>query len=126
MQIKLSSQEEQAMQIIWKLGETNIKTVHDQIGDSFLPYTTLASTMRKLQRMGYLKSRLVSNVHLYQATISESAYKKKFMNGFVADYFDSSYKKLVNFFVEQKKLKPEELKEIIDLIGDEKQEEIPD
>jgi predicted transcriptional regulator len=38
------------------------------------------------------------------------------MNGFVKDYFDNSYKELVNFFVEEKKLSAKELKEIIALI----------
>jgi hypothetical protein len=38
------------------------------------------------------------------------------MNGVVKDYFDNSYKQLVNFFVEQKKLSPKELKDIIDMI----------
>jgi BlaI family transcriptional regulator, penicillinase repressor len=34
----------------------------------------------------------------------------------VQNYFANSYKELVNFFVEQKKLSAAELKEIIDLI----------
>jgi BlaI family transcriptional regulator, penicillinase repressor len=48
--------------------------------------------------------------------ITEEEYKKKFMNGFVRDYFDNSYKELVNFFVDQKKLSARELREIITLI----------
>jgi len=48
--------------------------------------------------------------------ISEQEYKKKFMGNVVKEYFDNSYKELVNFFVEQKKLSAKELKEIIDLI----------
>jgi predicted transcriptional regulator len=38
------------------------------------------------------------------------------MQGFVQNYFNNSYKDMVNFFVTQKKLKPKELKEIIALI----------
>ena len=38
------------------------------------------------------------------------------MQGFVKDYFDNSYKDMVNFFVEQERLSPSELKEIIALI----------
>jgi len=38
------------------------------------------------------------------------------MNGFVKEYFENSYKELVNFFVEQKKLSPKELKEIVEMI----------
>lgn len=38
------------------------------------------------------------------------------MNGVVKNYFDNSYKELVSFFVEQKKVSPKELKEIIEMI----------
>ena len=43
-------------------------------------------------------------------------YKKEFMGKVVKEYFDNSYKELVNFFVEQKKLSAKELKEIISMI----------
>lgn len=48
--------------------------------------------------------------------ISEAEYKKRFMGNVVKEYFDNSYKELVNFFVEQKKLSASELKEIISMI----------
>ncbi len=38
------------------------------------------------------------------------------MGNVVKEYFDNSYKELVNFFVEQKKLSAKELKEIISMI----------
>lgn len=45
--------------------------------------------------------------------ISEEVYEKKFVNSIVENYFSNSYKELVSFFVQQKKLSA---KEIIDLI----------
>jgi BlaI family transcriptional regulator, penicillinase repressor len=59
---------------------------------------------------------LLGNAYLYKPAVTEADYKKKFMNGVVKEYFDNSYKELVNFFVEQKKLSAKELKEIITLI----------
>ena len=46
----------------------------------------------------------------------EEEYKKRFMNGFVSDYFQNSYKDLVAFFANEKKISADELKEIIKLI----------
>jgi predicted transcriptional regulator len=88
----------------------------ENISDPKPPYTTLASTIKNLEKKEYLTSRMVGNVYLYKPAISEADYKKKFMSGLVKEYFDNSYKELVNFFVEQKKLSAKELKEIIDLI----------
>ena len=58
----------------------------------------------------------MGNAYLYKPLISEAEYKKKFMGNVVKDYFDNSYKEMVNFFVEQKKLSAKELKEIINMI----------
>ena len=113
---KLTIQEEQAMQAIWKTGEGNVKSFLDNMDAPPPPYTTLASTIKNLEKKGLLQSRQVGNMYLYQPAITEEEYKKSFMNGVVKDYFDNSYKELVNFFVEQKKLSAKELKEIITMI----------
>jgi predicted transcriptional regulator len=58
----------------------------------------------------------MGNVYEYTPTIEEGEYKKKFMNGFVKDYFENSYKELVTFFAKDKKISREELQEIINMI----------
>jgi BlaI family transcriptional regulator, penicillinase repressor len=113
---KLTHQEEDAMKAVWKTGEGNVKMFLENITEPKPPYTTLASTIKNLEKKEYLSSRMVGNVYLYKPVVSEADYKKKFMNGLVKEYFDNSYKELVNFFVEQKKLSAKELKEIIELI----------
>jgi BlaI family transcriptional regulator, penicillinase repressor len=112
---KLTQQEEEAMQAVWRNGEGNVKSFLDNL-DVDIPYTTLASTIKNLEKKGYVIARMVGNTYLYKAAITEDEYKKKFMSGFVKEYFENSYKELVNFFVEQKKLSPKELKEILNII----------
>lgn len=112
---KLTHVEEATMQAVWRTGEGNVKAFMEKL-DEAAPYTTIASVIKNLEKKGYLSSRLVGNVYLYKPAVSEEEYKKKFMNGVVKEYFDNSYKELVNFFVEQKKLSAKELKEIINLI----------
>ena len=112
---KLTHAEEETMQAVWRTGEGNVTAFMDHLDES-LPYTTVASTIKNLERKGYLLSRLVGNAYLYKPAVSEDEYKKKFMGKVVKEYFDNSYKELVNFFVEQKKLSAKELKEIISMI----------
>ena len=112
---KLTHTEEETMQAIWRTGEGNVKAFMEHLAAS-LPYTTVASTIKNLEKKGYLSSRLVGNVYLYKPLITDEEYKKRFMGKVVKEYFDNSYKELVNFFVEQKKLSAKELKEIISLI----------
>lgn len=113
---KLSPQEEEAMKAVYKAGEGNVKHFLDQTDNPRPPYTTLASTIKNLEKKGYLKSRLVGNTYLYKPALEEAEYKKIFLKGVVKNYFDNSYKDLVNFFVEQKNLSPKELQEIIAMI----------
>ena len=115
MNEKLTQQEEEALKAVFKTGEGNVKMIMDNM-DEELPYTTAASTIKNLEKKGYLQSRMVGNAYLYKPSITEEEFKKKFVGGVVKDYFDNSYKELVNFFVEEKKLSAKELKEIIHLI----------
>lgn len=112
---KLTLQEEEALQAIYRSGEGTIKSFLEAMRTD-IPYTTLASTIKNLEKKGMLKSRLAGNTYIYTPVLSEEEFKKKFMTGVVKDYFKNSYKELVNFFVQQKKLSPKELKEIIEMI----------
>lgn len=112
---RLTHVEEETMQAVWRTGEGNVKSFMEHLDES-LPYTTVASTIKNLEKKNYLSSRLTGNTYLYKPIVSEADYKKKFMGNVVKEYFDNSYKDLVNFFVEQKKLSAKELKEIINMI----------
>ncbi len=112
---KLTHTEEEAMQAIWRTGEGNVKAFIENM-DEPPPYTTVASIIKNLEKKGYLASRLLGNAYLYKPVITEQEYKKKFMGNVVKEYFDNSYKELVNFFVEQNPLSAKELKEILTMI----------
>lgn len=113
---KLTQQEEEAMLAVWKAGEGSVKTFLESIEEPRPPYTTLASTIKNLEKKGYLTSQKIGNTLLYSPTVTEEAYKQKFMGSVVKDYFENSYKELVSFFVRKNKISTEELKEIIHLI----------
>ncbi len=113
---KLTPQEETAMQVIWNTGKGFIKDYRAQYEDPKPPYTTLASIVRNLEKKGFVKSKNYGPIIEYRPAVSERIYKRKFMNGFVKDYFENSYKDLVSFFVQEKKIDPGELKEILEMI----------
>jgi predicted transcriptional regulator len=117
---KLTQQEEDAMQAVWQFGPGSVKDFLDQIIDPKPPYTTLASTIKNLERKNFLSSEKVGNTYRYIPEIKEEEYKKRFMSGFVNDYFKNSYKDLVAFFANEKKISANDLKEIIKLIEDPK------
>lgn len=112
---KLTQQEEEVMQAVWKNNGGFVRDFMEHMQDP-PPYTTVASTVRNLEKKGFLSNRKMANSYLYTPLIREEDYARTHLSGFVQDYFRNSYKELVAFFVKDKKLSQKELKEIISLI----------
>ena len=112
----LTPQEEEAMLIIWRLEKGFVKDFLEQYPEPRPPYTTLASTVKNLERKGYITSRRYGNTYEYTPVVCEKEYKKQSMSGFVKDYFCNSYSELVTFFAREQRISADELKEIIRII----------
>lgn len=113
---KLTKQEEEAMLIVWRLERGTIGELLEQIPDPKPLYTTLASTLKNLERKNYLGFRRYGNVYDYFPVISHEAYKKTFMGSVVENYFENSYKEMVSFFAKENKISAQELQEILTMI----------
>jgi|SRR6476660_658823 len=118
---KLTPNEEEAMQAIWNSETGTIKEFLDSIPEPKPPYTTLASTVKNLEKKKFILGNKVGNTLCYTPLIKEEEYKKTFMGEFVNDYLSNSYKELVTFFANQEKISADDLKEIIKMIEKGKQ-----
>ena len=104
------------MKILWKLKKGFVKDIVDQYPDPKPHYNTVSSLVRLLQEKGIIGYTQYGNTYEYYPLVSREEYRKSFMKGVISDYFDNSYKNAVAFFVNEKGLKPEELKEILRMI----------
>lgn len=118
---KLTPNEEEAMQAVWTCQSGTIKEFLEIIPEPKPPYTTLASTVKNLERKKFIFGEKIGNTFSYTPIIKEEEYKKTFMGEFVNDYFSNSYKELVTFFANQEKISADDLKEIIKMIEKGKQ-----
>ena len=110
---KLTRQEEDVMQVVWRLGNCTVREVLAQMGEPSLPYTTVASVMGNLKTKGFVAQQRKGNGYVYAPAIGENEYKRKFLSRFVHDYFRSSYKEMVTFFARDEQLSPDDLQDII-------------
>jgi len=117
---KLTQPEEEVMQVIWQCNGGFIKEFLDLMSDPKPPYTTLASTIKNLEGKEFVSGKKMGSSYYYAPIIKAEDYKKRFMSGFVNDYFQNSYKELVEFFAAEQKISAEELKEIIEMIENRK------
>ena len=112
----LTRKEEEAMKILWKARKGFIKELIDLQPEPKPLYTTFSSVIRLLEEKGYVDHKAYGKNHEYYPLIKKEEYRKKFMKDVVNDYFGSSYKNVVSFFVDEKKLSADDLKKLIEII----------
>lgn len=110
---KLTNKEEEIMQIIWRLEKAFVKDVLAEIKTDTPHYNTLSTIIRNLEDKGYLSYTAYGKTHQYFPIVSKEAYKDRFINTAIANYFNNSYKNVVSFFAKEEKISVDELKDII-------------
>ena len=113
---KLTNKEEEVMKILWKLEKAFVKDILKEFEGPKPHYNTLSTIVRNLEDKDYVAYEAFGNTHRYYPIISKEAYRKKFINRTVADFYDNSYKSMVSFFAKEQKITADELREIIDII----------
>jgi predicted transcriptional regulator len=113
---RLTKREEDVMKILWKAGKGFVKDLLKQHPDPKPHYNTFSTIIRGLEDKGYVEHSSYGNSHEYYPAITKEEYRKLFIKNVVSDYFESSYKNVVSFFVNEEKLSVEDLKELIDII----------
>ena len=117
---KLTNKEEEVMKILWKLEKAFVKEILEEIEGEKPHYNTLSTMVRNLEDKEFVGHRAFGKTHQYYHLVTKEAYRKKFINETIADFYDNSYKNLVSFFAREEKITVEELKEIIDIIESKK------
>lgn len=113
---KLTNKEEEILQILWKLEKAFVKDVLHEIKNNKPHYNTLSTIIRNLEEKGYVGYTAYGKTHQYFPIVTKEAYRKRFFNNAIDNYFNSSYKNVVSFFAQEEKISVDELKEIISLI----------
>lgn len=116
---RLTQPEEEVMIYFWRLGPSFIRDVLNEMPDPKPPYTSVASVVRNLEKKKYLEPQKLGNSLQYHSLVKESDYKRVFLSGVVRNYFTGSYKEMVSFFVRDRKISKEELKELLEIIDKE-------
>ncbi|SHO59651.1 MULTISPECIES: BlaI/MecI/CopY family transcriptional regulator [Algoriphagus] len=115
---ELSQQEERVMRLFWKKGQALVRDVLDELPEPKPPYTTLASTIRLLEKKGYLTHKVYGTTHMYIPTVSQEEYSKSSINHMVKHFFEGSVGNFLSFMVKEKKISKDEVEDLQKLIDD--------
>ena len=120
---RLTQPEEDALRVLWPLPVGGfVKDVLDGLPTPQPPYTTLASTLRNLERKGYVRSEKLGNSFRFVPVVTADDYQRRSLGTLVKQHFQDSYKDLVSFFAQENKISAADLQEIIKLIESKKPE----
>ncbi len=115
---ELTQNEERVMRIIWSQGETLVRDILEAMPEPQPPYTTLASTVKSLEKKGYVRRRSYGPTNLFSPIISQEEYSRKSVNSLVKNYFQGSVGNFLSFMVKEKKISDKEIEELQKLIDD--------
>lgn len=113
---RLTKREEEVMSVIWDMGRALVNDITPRLPIPDLPYSTVSSIVRILEKKGFVDHKSYGRTHEYFPLISKEEYRNSQMKSFVKRYFDSSYQNVVSYFVNEKKLSAEDLKSLIEII----------
>jgi BlaI family transcriptional regulator, penicillinase repressor len=116
---QLTKAEEQIMQILWKLEKAFVKDIMEYLPEPKPAYNTVSTIVRIMEKKGFVGYKAYGKTHEYYPLISKPEYTRKFLRGFVKDYFSNSYKQMVSFFAKDEKLSITEMEEMRKLIEEE-------
>jgi predicted transcriptional regulator len=107
----LTRLELQLMQVIWRLGESDVTAVQEGL-EQRLAYTTVQTMLNILERKGRLQRRLRGRAYVYSAVVSEAKASQHALRDLVDRMFAGSSEQLVMSLVKSRQISPEKLAEL--------------
>ena len=113
---RLTTKEKEIMELYWQHGPLFVKELLEYYDEPRPHFNTLSTTVRILEKKGFLDHKQFGTSYQYFPTISEQEYGRSSLTGIIKNYFDDSYLSAVSSFVKEEKISVEELKELIEQI----------
>ena len=116
---ELTRAEEQIMQVLWEIEKGVVKDIVEKFPDPKPAYNTVSTIVRILEKKGIVDHEAYGRTHIYFPLISREEYTKKFLNGFVKNYFSGSFQQLVSFFSKSNNMSLKEMEQIMQVLDKE-------
>jgi predicted transcriptional regulator len=111
------------IEVVWELGEASVRQVWKRLcRKKELAYTTILTSMQRLERAGWLKHRVEGKKNVYLPTRTRAQAGAKSVRKFVQGMFNGNALLLFRQLVEQGELSDGELQELQKLINKKRKE----
>ena len=100
------------MQVLWQIKQGFAADIITNFPEPKPAYNTVLTVVRILEKKGFVSHETFGKANRYYPLVSKEQYSEEFMQHFVRNYFDNSFKSMVSFFTNNKDLSMEDLDEI--------------
>jgi predicted transcriptional regulator len=108
---KLTGLELQIMQVIWRLGPSNVSAVQEGL-EQRLAYTTVQTMLNILQKKGKLKRKLRGRAFEYSAIVTEAKASSHAISDLVDRMFGGSSEELVMSLIKSRQIDAKKIAEL--------------
>ena len=106
----LTEAELRVMNVLWEKGSGTVQQVLDSISQKpVLAYNSILTTIRILERKGYLKHIKDGRAHVYAPVVRQQEATRSEIRHLVSRFFKNSHEDLVLNILEDQGIEPEEL-----------------
>ncbi|HEX4039729.1 MAG TPA: BlaI/MecI/CopY family transcriptional regulator [Acidobacteriaceae bacterium] len=106
----LTEAELRIMQVLWQKEPCTVQHVLDALGgDPALAYNTVLTTIRILERKGYVQHAKEGRAHVYSSVVAEEEASRSEIRHLVSRFFRNSHEDLVLNILEERGIDPAEL-----------------
>lgn len=98
------------MQVLWQKGSATVQQILDALpGPTALAYNTILTTIRILERKGYVEHAKDGRAHVYTPLVAQEEATRSAVRQLVTRFFRNSHEDLVLNILEDRGVGPEEL-----------------
>jgi len=113
----LTEAELRIMNVLWEMGSGTVQQVLDSITQTpTLAYNSILTTIRVLERKGYLKHLKDGRAHVYTPLVGQQEAKRSEIRHLVSRFFKNSQEQLVLNLLEDQGVEQEEIDRLREML----------
>lgn len=113
----LTEAELRVMNVLWTKGPANVQQVLDALPEKpALAYNSILTTIRVLEKKGYLKHKKDGRAHIYEPLIARDQASRSEVKHLVSRFFGNSNELLLLNLLEDRDIDEGELKKLRDML----------
>lgn len=113
----ITPKEEEIISLLWQHGEKSVRELLDFFPEPKPHFNTVSTYLRKLEEKGFVNHAAgKGGVFSYYAEVQPEDLRKTTLGKVVRNYFSNSYLSAVSALLEDEKISTDELRELIEMV----------